>query len=71
MKSARARREIYVGPWLPEPLVEPLDAQEAIADDVTVTLMLALSDFRRQNERPSCSTKCSTWHDRGRGRASS
>lgn len=42
MKSARARREIYVGPWLPEPLVEPLDAQEAIVDDVTVTLMLAL-----------------------------
>lgn len=42
MKSARARREIYVGPWLPEPLVEPLDAQEAVADDVTVTLMVAL-----------------------------
>ncbi|MEQ3648490.1 sigma-70 family RNA polymerase sigma factor [Hyphomonas sp.] len=42
MKSARARREIYVGPWLPEPLVEPLDTQEAIADDVTVMLMLAL-----------------------------
>lgn len=42
MKSARARREIYVGPWLPEPLVEPLHTQEVIADDVTVTLMLAL-----------------------------
>lgn len=42
MKSARARREIYVGPWLPEPLVEPADAHEAVADDVTVTLMLAL-----------------------------
>jgi RNA polymerase sigma factor (sigma-70 family) len=42
IKSARARREIYVGPWLPEPLVEPADAQEAVADDVTVTLMLAL-----------------------------
>jgi RNA polymerase sigma-70 factor (ECF subfamily) len=42
MKSARARREVYVGPWLPEPLVEPLSTQEAVADDVTVTLMLAL-----------------------------
>ena len=42
MKSARARRETYVGPWLPEPLVEPVDAYETIADDVTVTLMLAL-----------------------------
>ncbi|WP_424631621.1 sigma-70 family RNA polymerase sigma factor [Bradyrhizobium sp. SYSU BS000235] len=42
MKSARARREIYVGPWLPEPLVEPVDTHETITDDVTVTLMLAL-----------------------------
>lgn len=42
MKSARAQRETYVGPWLPEPLVEPLDTHEATTDDVTVTLMLAL-----------------------------
>ncbi len=42
MKSARARREVYVGPWLPEPLVEAFDAYETVADDVTVTLMLAL-----------------------------
>ncbi|BCM19252.1 sigma-70 family RNA polymerase sigma factor [Mesorhizobium sp. J8] len=42
MKSARARRETYVGPWLPEPLVETADAYETIADDVTVTLMVAL-----------------------------
>jgi RNA polymerase sigma-70 factor (ECF subfamily) len=42
MKSAQARREVYVGPWLPEPLVEPLDAPEAMADSVTTTLMLAL-----------------------------
>jgi RNA polymerase sigma-70 factor (ECF subfamily) len=38
LKSARIRREAYVGPWLPEPLVEeePEDA------DVTLPLMLAL-----------------------------
>lgn len=42
MKSAHARREVYVGPWLPEPWVEPAEAQEVFADDVTVTLMLAL-----------------------------
>jgi RNA polymerase sigma-70 factor (ECF subfamily) len=42
MKSARAHREIYVGPWLPEPLVEPLDTPETTNGDVTVTLMLAL-----------------------------
>ena len=42
LKSARARRETYVGPWLPDPLVEPADPVETIADDVTVTLMLAM-----------------------------
>lgn len=39
LKSARRRRETYVGPWLPEPLI---DAQETVADDVTLGLMLAL-----------------------------
>lgn len=42
MKSARARREVYVGPWLPEPWIEPADREEPLTDDVTVTLMLAL-----------------------------
>ncbi|QKS01198.1 sigma-70 family RNA polymerase sigma factor [Sphingomonas sp. CL5.1] len=37
LKSARMRREAYVGPWLPDPVVEP-DAVE----DVTLPLMLAL-----------------------------
>jgi RNA polymerase sigma-70 factor (ECF subfamily) len=39
LKSARHRRETYVGPWLPEPLV---DAREDVSDDVTLTLMMAL-----------------------------
>jgi RNA polymerase sigma-70 factor (ECF subfamily) len=41
MKSARARRETYVGEWLPEPLVE---AEEGGVDedDLTLTLMMAL-----------------------------
>jgi RNA polymerase sigma-70 factor (ECF subfamily) len=39
MKSARRRRETYVGPWLPEPI---FDAQESVSDDVTLCLMLAL-----------------------------
>ncbi len=45
MKSARARREVYVGPWLPEPVVdEALDAESAseLADDLSVALMMAL-----------------------------
>jgi RNA polymerase sigma-70 factor (ECF subfamily) len=37
LKSARHRRETYVGPWLPEPMVE--DEEE---EDVTLPLMLAL-----------------------------
>ncbi|KWE51803.1 RNA polymerase subunit sigma [Burkholderia ubonensis] len=37
LKSARHQRETYVGPWLPEPVVEE-DEQE----DVTLPLMLAL-----------------------------
>ena len=41
-RSARARRETYVGPWLPDPLVGSVEPNETVADDVTVTLMLAL-----------------------------
>ena len=42
MKSARARRETYYGAWLPEPLMGTTEPQEDIADDLTLTLMLAL-----------------------------
>ena len=41
LKSARVRREIYVGAWLPEPLLETAEPED-VADDLTVTLMLAL-----------------------------
>lgn len=43
LKSARARRETYVGPWLPEPLIEdlPEDPLEK-AEDVSVAFLLAL-----------------------------
>jgi RNA polymerase sigma-70 factor, ECF subfamily len=39
LKSARHRRETYIGPWLPEPVVE---AEEDEVDDVTLPLMMAL-----------------------------
>lgn len=42
LKSARLRRETYIGPWLPDPLVGSTDPDETIADDITVTLMLAM-----------------------------
>lgn len=38
LKSARHRRETYVGSWLPEPMVE----EEEQPEDVTLPLMLAL-----------------------------
>ncbi|WP_179505003.1 MULTISPECIES: RNA polymerase sigma factor SigJ [unclassified Sphingomonas] len=37
LKSARVQRERYIGPWLPEPTVD-----EALDDDVTLPLLLAL-----------------------------
>lgn len=37
LKSARAQREEYVGPWLPDPVVEPDEIE-----DITLPLMLAL-----------------------------
>ena len=37
LKSARHRRETYIGPWLPDPVLD-----EGEEDDVTLPLMLAL-----------------------------
>jgi RNA polymerase sigma factor (sigma-70 family) len=40
MKSARMRRESYVGSWLPEPMIDQPEAPDH--DDLTLTLMMAL-----------------------------
>jgi len=46
LKSARARRESYVGPWLPEPVLDTAsfaaDTASDYAEDLSVALMLAL-----------------------------
>jgi RNA polymerase sigma-70 factor (ECF subfamily) len=46
LKSARARRETYVGPWLPEPVLDTdalaPDAQTELAEDLSIALLLAL-----------------------------
>jgi RNA polymerase sigma-70 factor (ECF subfamily) len=43
MRSAKARREAYRGPWLPEPLIEELtDDPLERAEDVSVAFLLAL-----------------------------
>jgi RNA polymerase sigma-70 factor (ECF subfamily) len=41
MKSATARRESYVGTWLPEPMVDDT-ATTTIADDISVALLMTL-----------------------------
>ena len=39
LKSARRRRETYVGPWLPEPVIA---VEPDVDDDITLPLLLAL-----------------------------
>ena len=41
LKSARVKRETYIGPWLPEPVLETEGADE-MSEDLSMTLMLAL-----------------------------
>jgi RNA polymerase sigma-70 factor (ECF subfamily) len=46
LKSARSRRETYVGPWLPEPVLEseeaPQQAAHQRAQDISVAFLLTL-----------------------------
>src|SRR5262245_8146075 len=46
LTSARARREQYVGPWLPEPVVDTTalapDRRTALAEDLSIALLLTL-----------------------------
>ena len=46
LRSARVRRESYVGPWLPEPVVqegEPaMDRRTEMAESVSMAFMLVL-----------------------------
>ena len=46
LKSARVRRETYVGPWLPEPIIDETalapDTASELADDLSVALLMTL-----------------------------
>src|SRR5215470_17639788 len=46
LKSAQAQREVYVGPWLPEPVFDAeglsADAATELADDLSFALLLTL-----------------------------
>jgi RNA polymerase sigma-70 factor, ECF subfamily len=52
LRSARVRRESYVGPWLPEPLVSAPDASERVERDETLSIaFLALLERLTPVER--------------------
>src|ERR1700761_5515317 len=52
LKSARAQREVYVGPWLPEPVFDTdglaAEAATELADDLSFALLLALDRLSPQ-----------------------
>ncbi len=52
LKSARAQREIYVGPWLPEPVFDTdglsTEVATELADDLSFALLLALDRLSPQ-----------------------
>ncbi|HEX3438528.1 MAG TPA: sigma-70 family RNA polymerase sigma factor [Pseudacidobacterium sp.] len=46
LKSARRKREVYVGPWLPEPLVEPSGAHSLeVAESLSVAFLHLLESL--------------------------
>lgn len=42
LRAAKARRETYIGPWLPEPLVTDPDETGALASSLSTALLLVL-----------------------------
>ncbi|MFC5186940.1 RNA polymerase sigma factor SigJ [Actinomadura harenae] len=52
LNSARVRRESYVGPWLPEPLLTGPDAAaQVLVDDMVGTAMLVVMESLSPDER--------------------
>ena len=47
LESARVRRELYVGPWLPEPLVdeEPVPRRVELSDSLTLAFLVVLESL--------------------------
>src|SRR3982751_5209082 len=49
LTSARARREVYVGPWLPEPVLDTEvlapDTRTELAEDLSIALLLTLDQL--------------------------
>jgi RNA polymerase sigma-70 factor (ECF subfamily) len=46
LKSARRKREVYIGPWLPEPIVEPLGANSVeMAESLSLAFLHLLESL--------------------------
>ena len=58
LRSARTRRETYVGPWLPEPILTSADSADdlATAESVSMALLVVLeiADARSNVRCSSC-----------------
>jgi hypothetical protein len=48
VRSARARREAYVGTWLPEPLLTDPASDASVHAETADSLSMALTSHRRQ-----------------------
>ena len=61
LRSARARREVYPGEWLPEPLVEDEAARHAeTADSLSLTFLTCWRSSRLSSAPCSCCARSST-----------
>ena len=63
LRSARARRELYVGEWLPEPIVtdDPQDParQAEVADSISMAMLLVLESLTPEERAAFLSTTSS------------
>jgi DNA-directed RNA polymerase specialized sigma24 family protein len=63
LRTLRRRKESYVGPWLPEPLLTTPDVAEdaELADSVSMAMLLVLETLGPTERACSCCARCSTW----------
>ena len=74
LRSARVRRETYVGEWLPEPLLTSADddpvRQAETADSLSLAFLVVLESLSPSSAPRSCSRTCSTTATRRSRRSS-
>jgi RNA polymerase sigma-70 factor (ECF subfamily) len=61
LRSARVRRETYVGEWLPEPLVDDDPARHAeMADSLSLAFLVLLESLSPEQRAAFLCARCST-----------